>query len=625
MTWTNLLYKEADQRVLPQAFDILGIGINKHKTNMTGKIEWTGITRHVRADCDPFFALANLMAHEIEVQNLRFIDMLQSTDVHEQQLWKCKVFFPNTDKDEAGQKRQISSLLDEVTQHIPGWDKDKRTGLFRKTAAGIASGAGADSDQVNRPMGWKGDTQSRSYAVAYLEAYADVQAMQAGFDKDSWRLHHHLGRAAVAVDESWHDVLIPGLTTISKLSGSRQEVLHSIQKLAEAYWQALPVNVLKYGMKLVAGLPSVVEVMQTDQYASFSDRALQAECDSMEKLQMMQQVPYVADWQQANHTRAKSGQVAHHALSTSTESSGFIEQLQVRSAEAAEIDTASEQPPAKRHKIAFSAADMEQHMQAELEQLRFHKRQKELQLQIDREKQEILKLDQQHQHLRTRKMMSSTAQGSCALTEQAMSASTSNQDVQLSNTPLTSEPQHQTVLAGSTAAENWKVPAAQPDQLRRAAKNPDFFQSQTIGGRYKEWVGGGQYAGIKSQLVMNKNGLGLPRKKGIRHAKSAVDNLRKKRCLPEAIEQLVVQGLTSDAAVALVTHVVTDFGLQSISTQSEAFYELARFQEAGEAEDSAEVAAIGAKKLCRTSRPLVEFKAAYDLAKSQALVLIYFS
>ena len=73
MTWTNLLYKEADQRVLPQAFDILGIGINKHKTNMTGKIEWTGITRHVRADFDPFFALANLMAHEIEVQNFRFI------------------------------------------------------------------------------------------------------------------------------------------------------------------------------------------------------------------------------------------------------------------------------------------------------------------------------------------------------------------------------------------------------------------------------------------------------------------------------------------------------------------------------------------------------------------------
>lgn len=65
MTWTNLIYKEADQRVLPQAFDIWGIGINKDKTNLTGKIKWTGITRHVRADLDAFAALADLMAHEI--------------------------------------------------------------------------------------------------------------------------------------------------------------------------------------------------------------------------------------------------------------------------------------------------------------------------------------------------------------------------------------------------------------------------------------------------------------------------------------------------------------------------------------------------------------------------------
>ena len=202
--------------------------------------------------------------------------------------------------------------------------------------------------------------------------------------------------------------------------------------------------------------------------------------------------------------------------------------------------------------------------------------------------------------------MSSSAQGSCALPEQAMSASTPNQDVQLSNTPLTSETQHQAVLDGSSAAENSKVPAAQPDQMRIAPKNPDFFRSQTIDGRYKEGVGGGQYDGIKSQLVVHKNGLGLPRNKGIRHAKSAVDNLRKTRCLPEAIEQLVVQGLTSGAAVALVTRVVADFGLRSMSTQNEAFYELARFEKAVEAGGPAEVAEVGAKKLCRTSRTLEE-------------------
>ncbi|KAL0022565.1 hypothetical protein WJX77_004451 [Trebouxia sp. C0004] len=37
MTWANLLYRQADQRIVPHAFDILGVGISKHKTNRTGK------------------------------------------------------------------------------------------------------------------------------------------------------------------------------------------------------------------------------------------------------------------------------------------------------------------------------------------------------------------------------------------------------------------------------------------------------------------------------------------------------------------------------------------------------------------------------------------------------------
>ena len=221
--------------------------------------------------------------------------------------------------------------------------------------------------------------------------------------------------------------------------------------------------------------------------------------------------------------------------STRTESSRTKEQSQVRSVEAAEIDKASQEPPTKRQKIAFSVADMEQQMQAELDQLRSQKRHKELQLQIEREKQQMFELDQQQEDLRTRKMMSSSAQGSCALTEQAMSALTSNQDVQFSNTPLTSEPQHQAVLAGSSAAENSKMPAAQPDQMRREPKNPDFFQSQTFDGRYKQWVGGGQYAGIKSQLVMNKMGWGCPERKAFAmpRAQSTISG-RRGACLKRA-------------------------------------------------------------------------------------------
>lgn len=52
------------------AFDILGIGISEHKMNRTGKMEWTGITSHARADEDAIPALADLLAHEINM-NLR--------------------------------------------------------------------------------------------------------------------------------------------------------------------------------------------------------------------------------------------------------------------------------------------------------------------------------------------------------------------------------------------------------------------------------------------------------------------------------------------------------------------------------------------------------------------------
>ncbi len=144
-----------------------------------------------------------------------------------------------------------------------------------------------------------------------------------------------------------------------------------------------------------------------------------------------------------------------------------------------------------------------------------------------------------------------------------------------------------------------------------------MFKAQTIDVRYKEWVGFGQYASIKSQLVMKKNGLGLP-KTG--HDKSAVDNLRKKRCLPEAIEQLVVQGLSSDAAVALVTQVVTEFGLKSIYNQSEAFLELHNLETAVAAGKTTEVAKFETRKLCKTGKTVREFQIAYHRARSEVVV-----
>ena len=240
----------------------------------------------------------------------------------------------------------------------------------------------------------------------------------------------------------------------------------------------------------MAGLSNVMEVMQTDEYASFFDRVLQAECDSMKRLQMMQEVPYLAEWQQANYARQEFQQMAHHATSISTGSSRAREQSQLRSAEAA--GTFSQDPAAKRQKIAHSAADKEHQLQVELEQLRAHRRHTELQLNIDTEKQAMLELAQQQEILRRRQLMLN-AQGDKARTAQVMSASTSHQDVQPSNTPCIPELENEALHSGSSAVKDVRVPATQPSKVVRTL-NPDMFKSQTIHGRYQEWVGGGQYA-----------------------------------------------------------------------------------------------------------------------------------
>lgn len=218
---------------------------------------------------------------------------------------------------------------------------------------------------------------------------------------------------------------------------------------------------------------------------------------------------------------------------------------------------------------------------------------------------QILELDQHEEKLKRRQ---NAAQQDTLATQASLALSTSNCDVQPSNslcTPFTLYVEDQTELPSSNA-EGCTVPAPQSNNITNAPQNPDFFQSHTIAGRYQEWIGGGQYAGIKSQLVMGRNGLVLPR---TGHAKAAVDNLRKKRNLPEAIEQLVMQGLSSSAAVALMTKVVNDFGLRGISKQSEAFHWLAK--------DSA--ARAETRVLFETGKTVKQFNVAYDLEISKAL------
>ena len=375
------------------------------------------------------------------------------------------------------------------------------------------------------------------------------------------------------------------------------------------------------------GLPSVVKIMQMPEYALFSDKVLQAECDSMQKLQIVQEVYHLEEWkkQQAHHAGEEPQQVAHHADSLHTQCSETRGQSQVRSAEAAGI--VSQEPLAKRQRVETNAADMREELQAEIDQLTSQNRLQELQQQLAKQKQAALTLQkeaelqeatekqaalefaQRQDNLKMRQMMWNAAHHGSPLTTEIMTGSVLNFGVQPGDTlctPVTLDAEDQTVVPSSNAAEAYTVPAAKPSRVAKALQHPEFFQSQTIAGRYQEWIGGGQYAGIKSQLVMGRNGLVLPR---TGHAKAAVDNLRKKRNLPEAIEQLVMQGLSSSAAVALMTKVVNDFGLRGISKQSEAFHWLAK--------DSA--ARAETRVLFETGKTVKQFNVAYDLEISKAL------
>ena len=97
---------------------------------------------------------------------------------------------------------------------------------------------------------------------------------------------------------AWYNVLLPGLTslldTMSSLPCGVAETLQCIELFVEAFWQALPIRMLKYGPDCqLKQLTAVQDVMDTDAYAVFATEVGQAELDSMDKLGL--QVPYLPD------------------------------------------------------------------------------------------------------------------------------------------------------------------------------------------------------------------------------------------------------------------------------------------------------------------------------------------
>ncbi len=333
-SWGKLVWKVADLNVLPHKVEILGIGIAKDEMNKTGETEWTGNTPNARADRDPVGGLADLLAHEIAINNSGLIDMIRTGHP---QLWKSRMWFS---KREENGVEKINSLLGQVTKQIHTWDKDKRSGLFQKCDTRNLLAAEVDSDAVNRFMNWKGDTQSRSYAKGELAAYVKQQAVLAGFESLGWRQNHHLGRATIAVDMSWCNALLPGLSDMpNNLPARFQEFHQCLTKTAVASWQNLAINTLKYGLSYVEGLPNVAKVMQTRAYQDFATVVRVAECDSMEKLYCMNVVPHLTQWK-LEHVQAVETRVPG-APATMT----------------AEV----QEPPSKRQRVEATAAQTQLH------------------------------------------------------------------------------------------------------------------------------------------------------------------------------------------------------------------------------------------------------------------------
>jgi len=85
------------------------------------------------------------------------------------------------------------------------------------------------------------------------------------------------------------------MDTNSSLPCDVAETLQCIELFVQAFWQALPIRMLKYGPDFqLKQLTAVQGVMDTDAYAVFATEVGQAELDSMGKLGL--KVPYLSEW-----------------------------------------------------------------------------------------------------------------------------------------------------------------------------------------------------------------------------------------------------------------------------------------------------------------------------------------
>ncbi len=337
----------------------------------------------------------------------------------------------------------------------------------------------------------------------------------AGFAKD-FREHHYLGRAEVPVPRAWYNALLPGLTnlldTMSSLPCGVAETLQCIELFVQAYWQALPIRMLKYG---------------------------QAELDSMEKLGL--KVPYLSEWaeKQAASKRLAEGwasdaepatkqqrvelpqETAEPGSALAAKRKGYA--AHVESLECARLDMVAQE----RASLAIEQAEAKAAIAAD-----------------DRAVQPT--------HTVT---ATATTDIPCMLNLQSTSA--------------------MSTLPAAEAMRNHHTYANLPAQQRQALDTGGrrLFRGDSVAAIWKEWQYGGEYASVKSLLHESKSsGKMTWRGSGKGTIKqSERSELCKKQHLPQAIHVLIKQGLPEQEAVRQVDELLLKFGITNIRTKFDAF------------------------------------------------------
>ncbi len=540
-TWFNLIKDVPNQfnTSHPQQLDLLGNGINRHKTYSTGKVIYTGLTRHAMADRDALAALGELLAFEVH-HGLRLLEQIRSA---EKEWVKVKILFPGcAGKSDEAQTKHISNLMNRMTSQIEGWDKDKVTGLMRKICVAETRAAGASSSQVDLHGGWTNGTQDRNYARASLQATMDAITKAAAFTKD-FREHHYLGRAELPVPKAWYNALLPGLTplldTMSSLPCGVAKTLQCIELFVEAFWQALPIRMLKYGPDFqLKQLTAVQDVMDTDAYADFTTEVGQAELDSMDKLGL--QVPYLSD---RADKQAASKRLAEGWASVA-EPATKRQRVELRE-ETAEPGSALAAKRKEYAALVESLACARLDMAMAQERARLAREQAEAEAAIAADDRAV-----QPTHTAT-----ITTDIPCMLNLQSTSA-------------MSTLPAAEAMLNHHTCTN---VPAEQRQGLDTGGRV--LFRGDSVAAIWKEWQYGGEYASVKS-LLRESTSSGKMTWRGSWKGsakQSERSELSKKQHLPQAIHALIKQGLPEQEAVRQVDELLLKCGITRICAKFNAF------------------------------------------------------